>query len=421
MAMPQLIEPAPAARHLDLGPLPQHGERPPAVLLGDLNMLRCFVGSDVQVVLASSSADEVTLKSRHVKAKQLIAPFDETERVLADLEAIGRAHPSRPALFYGNDQQLLLISRNRDRLEPLFRFRMPSVDLIEKLVDKRQFATLADELSIPVPKTACSRDVASADEILAKIPLPYVIKPNVHIGWFKHKALQAEGPRKALRADTHEEFKQLYDEVKRHTEDFVVQQYIPGGEDLIYSFHAYMDKSGVSLAHFVGKKIRTFPREAGLSTYLELVKEPRVVALGLDVVKKLNLVGPVKIDLKKDPRTGRFYVLELNPRFNLWHYLGTVCGVNLPKLAYADLAGEPLDDRPHDYKTGVKWLSFGNDFRSFVRSYRPSGELTVSQWLSSFRGKKVYDVFAWDDPMPFVAGMLQYSKAALGKVVKKSR
>ena len=36
---------------------------------------------------------------------------------------------------------------------------------------------------------------------------------------------------------------------------------------------AYMNANAAMLGHFVGRKIRTFPREAGVSTYLELVKE----------------------------------------------------------------------------------------------------------------------------------------------------
>jgi predicted ATP-grasp superfamily ATP-dependent carboligase len=164
------------------------------------------------------------------------------------------------------------------------------------------------------------------------------------------------------------------------------------------------------LGHFVGKKIRTFPREAGVSTYLELVIEPRVTTLGLEVVRSLHLVGPIKVDLKRDPRTGRFYVLELNARYNLWHYLGSACGVNLPLLAHADLTGDPCA-RPSEQRTGVKWLSLGGDLRSFLRSYRPSGELDFVSWLRSLRGPKVHDVFAWNDPVPSLVGAVNYLRA----------
>lgn len=416
---PELTTPARPSGERDRRAARAAQGRPPAVLLGDLNMLRCFVGSDVPVVLASTDPEEVTLRSRHAHTKRLIAPFTKTEAAIADLVRLARPHGERPALFYGNDEQLLFISRHRERLQPYYRFRMPDAELIEKLVDKRLFATLADEVGIPVPKTACSRDVSSADEVLARLPLPVVIKPNVHIGWFKHKALQLGGPRKALRADTADEFRKLYDEVSQHTQDFVVQQYIPGGEDLIYSYHTYADEHGNALGEFVGKKIRTFPREAGLSTYLSLVKDPRVIELGRDVIKRLSFVGPVKIDMKLDPRTNQLYVLELNPRFNLWHYLGSVSGVNLPQLAYADLVGAPVSV-PTDYRTNVRWLSFGNDLRSFLRSYRPSGELDVKGYLRSFDAPLVYDVFSWDDPLPFVAAMTGYGKA-LGKKLLKLR
>ena len=52
------------------------------------------------------------------------------------------------------------------------------------------------------------------------------------------------------------------------------------------------------------------------------------------MLERLAFVGVVKLDYKRDPRTGRFYLLEVNPRFNLWNHLGAAAGVNLPLLAY---------------------------------------------------------------------------------------
>jgi D-aspartate ligase len=390
-----------------------HANMVPAVLLGDLNMLRCFVGSGVETIVASSDPNEPTLRSRHAKHRAIIAPFEETERVLSDLEAIGREHPTRPSLFYGTDQQLLMVSRHRERLEPLFRMRLPPSDLVEKLVDKSRFSELAREFALPVPATLSSHEVTRVEQVIERIPGPWLIKPNVHEGWFELEALKNSGPKKALCVETPTELRELFSDVRRHTPNFVVQAYIPGGEEQVYSFHAYMDASANVLGHFVGKKIRTFPRENGVSTFLELVKEPTVVELGFQTVKKLGLVGPVKIDLKRDPRTGLFYVLELNARYNLWHYLGSVCGVNLALIAHAELTGERRPSA-RDYRTGVRWLAFGDDLRSFLRSYRPSGEFGFSSWLASLRGPMVHDVFAWNDPLPFCFATLNYTRA-LGK------
>src|SRR6185369_15521749 len=95
------------------------------------------------------------------------------------------------------------------------------------------------------------------------------------------------------------------------------------------------------LGHYVGRKIRTYPSRAGVSTYLELCDEPSLERAGFAVLERLGLTGVVKLDWKRDPRTGRFHLLEVNPRFNLWNHLGAAAGVNLPFLAYQDLLGLP--------------------------------------------------------------------------------
>ena len=72
----------------------------------------------------------------------------------------------------------------------------------------------------------------------------------------------------------------------------------------------------------------------GWSSFLELVHDDDVARLGRHVVSRLGLKGVLKIDLKRDPRDGSLYILEVNARFNLWHYLGAVNGINLPKMVY---------------------------------------------------------------------------------------
>lgn len=397
--------------------LKQIGRGPAAaVLCGDLNMLRCFVGRDIPTVVVASDPDEPTLRSRHAENRRLIAPAAQAERCVRDLEQIGEELGHEPVLYYGTDAMLLLISRHAERLGETFRFRVPNAELVEDLVDKVRFAKLAGARGLPVPETIASSEASSAVEVAARVPLPCIVKPSVHIGWLNGRAARKHSSQKAVRADTLSELAAVLDEVREQTSSFVVQRYVPGGEEQIYSFHAYADARANVLGWFIGKKIRTYPMQAGVSTYLELVKQPELARLGHEIVERLGVVGPLKIDFKRDAETGRWWILELNPRFTLWNYLGAVCGVNLPKIAYADLIGERCE-LPRDYRTGVRWLSFGNDFRSFVRGYLPSGELSPRDYLASLRGPKVYDVFSWGDPMPFVASLLKYSRAAAGRLL----
>jgi D-aspartate ligase len=413
--------------------LPHHHTSPetktaPVVLYGKggLNLLRCLTDKKLLVFYLSPSANDCALYSRYSQRGRVIADVKtHPEKTIADLIAFSlqlqQEFARKPVLFYGDDAMLLLLSRQRERLAPYYDFMMPEAAVIESLVDKAIFSTLTAQHQLPVPQTVLSSQVYGAADILNRLSLPCILKPNNHVGWFESEAIEQEGgqPQKMLRANTEEELQRLYLRIHQFTDDFVVQEYIPGGDDCIYSFHAYYNRASQPLAYYVGRKIRTYPKDSGVSTYIELVKEPAVVALGLEILAKLKLVGPVKIDFKKDAVRGQYFMLEINPRFNLWNYLGTECGINLLHIAYADLAGLPLE-LPKDYRTGVRWLSFGDDLRGFLRSYHRAGELSWFDWLRSLRGQKIYDYFAWRDPYPFFKYILGYVQKGIGNRLTKA-
>ncbi|MEO6576573.1 MAG: hypothetical protein ABIP89_22185 [Polyangiaceae bacterium] len=393
-----------------------------AVLTGDLNMVRCFDDAGLRTMLVGSDPDDLKFHSRSGASRLIADPRTEPERAVDDLVALGKALPGRPALFYDSDPMLVLISRNRVVLERYFRFRMPDPELVEALASKVEFDGLARRLDLPVPKTVLSRDVSSGREAAAKLTLPCMFKPVSHAGWYTSDVVVEAGakPFKALLAETYEQFLALWKKMSRFDRDFVVQEYVPGRDSCIYSFHAYLDDRSRPLGYFVGQKLRTYPKTSGVSTYLELTHDAEVERLGFEILSRMKFVGPVKLDFKKDEARGRFYLLEMNPRFNLWHHLGAACGINLPRIAYDDLFGTASAARFTEYRTGVRWLSFGNDARAFLRDYRPGGELTLAQWLWSLRGEKIHDVFSWRDPQPFGAWLMRYAstfaRARLGSV-----
>ncbi len=386
-----------------------------AIVCAGINVLRCFPDKEINAFLVTYDQDDPALASRYYDRFKVLSQFTSDEDILEEFIELGKTFDEKPVLFYGDDRLLLLISRNREKFAEYYRFLMPSSELIEGFVDKSEFHDLASRFDLPVPRTVLSRQVNTVEEIKEHLSPPYLIKPSTHIGWHQSEIVKKETkgqPQKALIAESDNDLKRLYEMILKVTNDFVIQEFIPGGEDLIYSFHAYYDADSRPLAYFVGKKIRTYPRVGGESCAIELVKEDEVIELGLDILKKMKFVGPVKLDFKKDIHRNKYYLLEINARYNLWHYLGSVAGINIPRIAYTYMTEKKVTLQK-DYIPGIKWIAFGMDFRSFIKSYYPSGELSWLGWLSSYKGKKVYSFFSWSDPYPFFFTIYKYIKAKI--------
>ncbi len=380
-----------------------------AVLIGDMNLLRCFCHSGIPTFVVSRKPRDVLRFSKYYQDGCLVTdPASDPDRFVSDLLEVGQRFSKRPTLYFCDDSVLLTVSRRRRVLEPLFRFALPPPQIVEDLVNKSGFARLAQHRGLPVPKTLVSTRIATTEDIVHEIPLPCIFKPDSrHYGWYDLPLIHQEGraPQKVLRANTPEEVGQLLASMRRDVDRFVVQPFIPGGARSIYSVHAYYTRQSEPLVSFVGRKIRTFPKESGTSTCLELVHEPSLAAMAKDVLTGLQFVGPAKLDFIRDARDGRFYLLEVNARYTLWNYLGAVSGINIPIAAWADLHGEPYSGHTH-YRTDVKWVALRADIQAFLRDYHRDHELTWWQWLRSLQGPKVYHLFAWNDPLPFLRNVL---------------
>lgn len=383
-----------------------------AVLVGDLNMLRSFSDIKINTILVITDSDDVSQYSSQYDVCKIldIAELSDTE-IVNELVLISQPFGERPILFYGDDRLLFIVSRNRDILEKYFKFLIPDPELVEYCTNKVRFPDLAKEHDLLIPKNIVFSGFNNNHEVETEVGFPCIIKPAVHIDWHESRAIKenSERPTKILLANNNAELDNWLDYFNENDE-LIIQEYIPGGEDAIYSFHTFADEESQPLAYFVGKKIRTYPSVGGVSTYVKLVHDEEVVRIGFETIKKLKVKGPVKIDFKKHAATKKYYILELNLRYNLWNYLGTVCGINIPMLAYRYLSNQPFHS-PTEYKTNIRWLSFGDDFRSFVRYYRPEGQYTLWSWLRSMMHPKIYDVFSWNDPLPFIVAMVKYFKA----------
>jgi predicted ATP-grasp superfamily ATP-dependent carboligase len=388
---------------------------PPAVVAGDLTLVRPLGWYGIPVVAVTADPEDVTLRSRYVAGHCLVPGFSRlhehaTVRALAELgqrlaQALGRKVP----LLYGQDCQLELLYRNREALEEHFLFVLNDDTLGWSLHDKGRFFPLCEAAGVRAPHTVVPAEREDHERALLQLRPPLVVKPREKASWKQIQDALMDGKGKArvfpdARALLgHPAWPTLKDQL-------VVQEYIDAPVTELSSFHGFAARDGRLLASFCGRKLRTYPAVAGESTLLELVLDPEIEAAGRAVVEKLGVRGPFKVDLIRDPRNRQIYTLEVNARFNLWHHLGAAHGVNLPLVAYEYLVDDYTPPKPPAYQPRARWVNFYND----VRAFREDAALGTGTWLSSLMfSRTVHEVFAWDDLRPWVAWMAGMVRARM--------
>ncbi len=357
-----------------------------AVLLGDRDLAAPLRAAGVPVTVVCPRVSAVRF-SRYTSG-WLERPRGDGEALVSTLLQHARRATGPVALYYEEDDDVLFVSRHRDQLAEGLRFVIAQADLVEALVDKAAFQELADRLALPVPPTVVL-DLSQGVPRVLETAFPVIVKPVKR----DHEWRTVTGAKAVLVADP-DELRDLLQTLAPHHFRVLLQRHVPGPETRIESYHVYVDAAGEVAAEFTGRKLRTHPASLGHSTALVTTAAPDVADLGRTLTRQLQLRGVAKFDFKRDPE-GRLWLLEVNPRFNLWHHVGAAAGVNIPAVVWADLRGLP---RPpaQTARPGLTWCKMERDWLAA----REEG-LSAAAW---FQWLARCDTRSFGDPLRWLSG-----------------
>lgn len=387
---PRRAAPAPAPRS------PATVAQAQACVMGDIDLLRAVALGGIPAVVATKPGSPARYSRYARRSLDWADAWDQPDEAIRLLVQFGAAQAAPPVLFYEEDRELLLISRHRDELAKAFRFVVPDATLVEDLVDKARFQALAARLPLPVPPAVALDPEEGLPPEVLDLRFPLIVKPLTRR---TDQWAPLAGSAKAIEVDSPAALRALWPRLAAAGIPVLAQEIIAGPETAIESYHVYVDAQGRTVGEFTGKKIRTHPQAFGDSTALITTDASDVAELGRDLVRKLDLRGVAKFDFKRAP-DGRLYMLEVNPRFTLWHHLAAVAGVNIPALVYADLVGlpRPAADRA---RAGVRWCKLWRD-----RAAARTAGVPLWRWLPWALACEAKSGLAWDDPFPLVRAAL---------------
>jgi D-aspartate ligase len=381
---------------------------PLACVMGEIDLVRALQVGGIPCAVTAKPGEPVRYSRGVERVIERVDAAVDPEGMLDRLLDFAATEPEPPVLFYDGDWDLLLVSRERDRLAASFRFVVADASLVESVVDKGLFQQFADRLGLPVPP---ARVIHAGESVPTDLGLryPVIVKPLTrdHVTW------RPVARTKAVGAGSRSALERTAAALGEQGLDVIVQESIPGGEDRIESYHVYMNGDGDIAAEFTGRKLRTFPAEYGYTTALVITNERDVRDVGRDIVRRIGLRGVAKLDFKRAP-DGHLWLLDVNPRFNLWHYAGALAGVNLPLLVYCDIVGlrQPT---VAPFVPGVRWCAPRHD----LQAARAQGWGLV-RWLRFAAGCNAISGFAAQDPFPLARAALARARGRLAAGVHGS-
>jgi predicted ATP-grasp superfamily ATP-dependent carboligase len=316
-------------------------------------------------------------------------------------ETIGR----RALLIPTSDVAAMFVAEHAGQLSAWFAFPEQDAKLTRSLCSKKEMYHLARRWSVPTPETAFPR---SSDDVVAYLKtarFPVLLKPII-AGRKAWPITMVHSPQELL---------ELYQELEDPSmPNVMLQEYIPGGDDMTFTFNGYFDRSGECRVAFTGRKLRNYPPYFGMASLGLCVHNEHVLNTTITFMKAVGYRGPLDLGYRYDARDGRYKVNDINPRIgSMFRCFVGPNGMDVVRALYQDMTGQAVV--PATTVEGRKWIVEDCDWISALRYWRDA-KLTARGWLDSLHGVAETSYIAGDDLLP-AAGAIAYSTLALWRRV----
>ncbi|MEZ3178185.1 ATP-grasp domain-containing protein [Streptomyces pimonensis] len=324
--------------------------RVPAVLLrtdrnpfhhGTLGAVRTLGRAGVEVHVVADATGSPVRCSRYVHSVHSPPPPGASaQQILAVLLRVaGRV--GRPAVLIPLDDATAIASgRLRGDLVPSYLLPEMPAALSERVADKAELAAVCAASDIPHPRTLLPDGPGRAAADAHRLGLPLVAK------WSRPWLLPAGGGLRSTQlVRSARQARELYARTAEAGSPLLLQEYLPPGEDRDWFFHGYADRAGTVRAGGPGRKQLSWPRGAGLTAVGRWTPNPEVRALAERLTGELGYRGVFDLDFRRCGTTGRYHLLDFNPRPGAqFRLFADSAGVDVVRALHLDLTGRPLPD-----------------------------------------------------------------------------
>ncbi len=399
---------------------PSHPQRDEMTLsIIALTISRSLGRKKIPVVHVHPNYQDFSLSTKYCTAVERCPDLYESKAdLLQFLLQLASRYPGQRVLFPASDDCAQFVSQYRKQLSAVFSLPAPPKKVMDKIVDKKRQYREAKKLGIPIPETYYPKDESELHALAGKAKnFPYVVKPNVAHKW-RHESMQTTSKgQKGFVVRNPQELIQSVEQVWQQDQNIMVQEVIGGRDERLFTFLSYLNEQSEPLGYCIRKKIRQNPPDFGYCTLTVSCFDQRVLEQSLRLLQAIEFQGISGVEWKLDPKTDQLKLIEINGRAVNTTGIAPACGVDLPYIAFQDMAGQPVA-KQETYARDVKWIWLSADLWA-VRSLFRSGDLTVAEWWRSVKGLKTDAVFAFDDLRPSLQFYYSFARDTVKNAVHK--
>jgi carbamoyl-phosphate synthase large subunit len=209
-----------------------------------------------------------------------------------------------------------------------------------------------------VPRTLIVNDAKQLTEVLKKVGTPAIVKGTFYEAYTAYSVEEAVIHFHKIRS--------------KWGLPIIVQDLLHGEE---YDVACVGDGVGGLVGAVPMRKLRL--TEKGKAWAGVTIRNQKLAELSAAIIRALKWRGPCELEFLRDDRTGKFYLIEINPRFPSWIYLSAGSGTNLPWAAVRLALGQKVKPlKPPE--PGISFVRHATDLicpLDYIESLTTKGEL----------------------------------------------
>jgi D-aspartate ligase len=335
-----------------------------------------------------------------------------TERLITLLTSI-REQLSRVAILVPTDDAAaIFIAEHAEVLEKFYLFPSIPKELARRLTNKKDLYSLCRSIGVPCPEAVFPESINDVIEFMECATFPVVVKAAD-----SRRLPQNVRPTSII--GTPSELLALYNRAENlKSPNLIFQEYIPQSCAEDWIFHGYRNPRTDCSVAFTGKKLRSFPPFAGMTTLgIPVANEP-LRRQTEKLLRAINYSGVIDLDYRLDKRDGQYKLLDFNPRIGANFRMFEDCaGVDVVRALHLDLTGRKVFQLPAiEGRTFI--VESYDPFASL--SYIRQNRLSVREWWESLKGRREFAWLSLADLNPFLMMWIRLLMQTIGGKLRKS-